>query len=201
MTIPLKFNGLTNLQDARYAAALPEVGWISLPVGRGLEPKLPLKDAVEILAWLEGPRLVLDFAADAEGLDEFLRSHAVPTAWCFQVADSVDRARLELPEERTVLTLATLAALPPNAGALALLEYTPTESEADAVNDLVAVAGNVSLNLDRPGLPFLARLQHAPAAVAFEHRLREDFTQLDYDAVERLLNQVGLDRLGFTGVG
>jgi phosphoribosylanthranilate isomerase len=67
----IKINHLTNLHDARFAAA-ENVDFISFAMAKGNMRKIPLSLYQDITQWIAGTYLVLDFEEDANSLLETL---------------------------------------------------------------------------------------------------------------------------------
>lgn len=79
----LKIGPLTNLQDARYAAAV-SMSYVSFCLARGNDRKLAASTVWNIANWLEGPELILDMNASSleeiEGLGVDARYLTFPIA-------------------------------------------------------------------------------------------------------------------------
>lgn len=67
----LKINHLTNLHDARFAAA-EQVDCITFSFIKGHPQKISLAMYQEIVQWIAGTNVIPDFGQDIEGLQDFL---------------------------------------------------------------------------------------------------------------------------------
>ncbi len=67
----IKINHITNLHDARFAAA-EKVDFISFALGKGNLKKISLTTYQDIIQWIAGTYVVADFEKDFRSLLEFL---------------------------------------------------------------------------------------------------------------------------------
>lgn len=67
----IKINHIINLHDARFAAA-ENVDFISFALAKGNLKKIPLTTYQDIIQWISGPFLVVDFEKDRASLLDFL---------------------------------------------------------------------------------------------------------------------------------
>jgi hypothetical protein len=212
----IKVNNITNLADARYAAALG-VDYLCFAQERGSLYKVPKQTVHEILPWIEGPQSVLAYGHDYEG------AHlAVAETQQFNLWQEYDwRPLQDIPggyevisggRFGLVLRLRQLhgghllvdhhALLRDAAQHAQYLEVEPlptfnTYQVTDLLKTIRALVPQhtpVLLTLD--GLAPHLQQAGMPLAqgFAFGQKLHDDFTQLDYDAFEKLLDLHGPER-------
>lgn len=70
----IKINHITNLHDARFAAA-ENVDFISFALAKGNTKKISLTTYQEIIPWIAGTFLVVDFENDIHSLIDFLNKN------------------------------------------------------------------------------------------------------------------------------
>ena len=201
-----KVNNLTNLADARYAAALG-VRLVCFAAERGSLYKVPLVTIQEILGWLEGPTPVLSFNSDYEGYTVVAQEvPALPALSEFRYQPTTELPKLQ-GEQLYGLVLHTedlqsvdgvSAIQPATAAALlyaAYLEIVPDRHAhvqpylLEALSKLMPPEAPLFLNIQQMDTTTIAQYTPYVNGLAYGRKLEHDFTQLDYDGFEELLER------------
>lgn len=82
----IKINHITNLHDARFSAA-ENVDFITFALGKGNLKKIALTTYQDIISWISGSYLVVDFEKDWSSLMDFL-DKSIPFDF-LQIHDSI----------------------------------------------------------------------------------------------------------------
>jgi hypothetical protein len=193
----IKINHLTNLQDARYCAAMG-TDYVSFCLERGHLRKMGEDTIAEIAEWLAGPTVVLDFGADVEGLLDW---HArYPDDHRLLQLD-YDAAHHTLPQGVPLAKLVLRVALPEKGDLAdeallalgtqgALIELVPAGRGTALVarlNALLAHSHHLLLNLDAATGKLLPLLTARPYGIAFRDIASTGTYELDYDKTEALV--------------
>jgi hypothetical protein len=194
----LKINGLINLQDARYCAALG-VGYMSFSLARGHIHKLPEATAAEMIEWLSGSRVVLDFGQDLENCWQYLANYNTSPEDLFQFHYQAQLPLDELDAERLILEVPlesgaeaaglseTLGEWAPQVHAVELNPQTYEQELLDEIRERILLHNNIILNVDNLGLETMQELEVQPPVIAMRQLIQADFTSLDYDGIEELV--------------
>ncbi|MBX3102476.1 MAG: hypothetical protein KF690_08215 [Bacteroidetes bacterium] len=193
----IKINHLTNLQDARYCAAM-NLDYVGFCMERGHVRKMAEETIAEIAEWLSGPQVVLDFGADVEGLQDW---HTRYPGDGRLLQMNYDAAAHTLPAGIPLARLILTVAVPEKGGlpdeallALgsqgALLELVPagrSKAIITRLNALFAQSHHLLLNLDATGARLLPELTARPYGVAFRDIASTGAYELDYDKTEAVI--------------
>lgn len=212
----IKINNITNLADARYAAALG-VDYLCFAQERGSMYKVPIQTVQEILPWIEGPQAVLSYGHDYEGAHLAVAETQTHNLW--QEYDW--RPLQDIPGGYEVISggrfgmsirLRQLHGGHLQVDHYAAFKQAVTHAQYLEVQPLPTFNTYQLTDLLRTlrsmlpqHTPLLLTLDEVPSHLhaagmamadgfAFGQKLHHDFTQLDYDAFEKLLDLHGPDR-------
>ena len=193
--ISIKVNHLVNLQDARYCAAL-DVAMIGFCLERGNSYRLPDSMIADIVSWLEGPKIVLNFGSDYEEMNEFLPRTLTTDVWheFVYVPDMIIPAR-------SVLHLSDPDLMRVNEFEWLLGHSDDVYLELDIppryTNDLQAFLEamqafqqKIILNADAYDFDILNTFPVLPAMISVRSSVEEDLMHLDYDKFEALTDRI-----------
>lgn len=193
--IPIKVNGITNLQDARFCSALG-IQWLTFDIAPGSLYKLPEKSVLDMIQWLDGPQLV--FNLGEMPFKAFESSSLYPLAQILQIDEQMITNKFGWPSEQTIVTfvlegfedvnLTRLHSIASQSLFVELMvDYADIDSLIELLNPILSTIPNIVLNIDSIPAEVLQQLKPFPMAIAARKCIDEGLMQLNYDAVESML--------------
>ncbi len=100
----IKVNHITNLHDSRFCAA-EDVKYISFSLEKGHIRKVSIQLIKDIIEWLSGPIVVIDFGSDLQSLLDFVSDNN----YCDYVQVDLEllSQNLPIPSEKIIVTIGT----------------------------------------------------------------------------------------------
>jgi len=185
-----KISKLTNLQDARYSAALG-FDMVSFSLARGERQKLPATLIWNIANWLEGPEIVLDLNAESwEELSEVTFDfHYLSLPWQDfepQVAQKAQAFVLKGDDSLGIDQIQTLRAAYPTLSLKFELSFDSVEaamSYQEVFPDLLINFRQLSLYFD-----FFKQQQATQVwGISLQNEAEEELGYLDYEQIDELM--------------
>jgi hypothetical protein len=195
--IPIKVNGITNLQDARFCSALG-IKWLSFDLAPGSLYKLPERAVVDMIQWLDGPQLV--FNVGDIPFESFEQSVLFPLAQILQFDEQTISSQINWPQEQTCYAFELRSFEAESIARLSycasqslfvevIVDYSDLDSLPQLITPILRDIPNIVLNIDAIPVDILQQLNPFPMAIAARTCIDDGLMQLNFDAVEALLVQ------------